>query len=131
MPFIDCKVNIDISKQQEQELAREEHKVNMRDMLHRIDQSDLNWREKLDEYDRIRQNLLFRDSLEHKEQAAQAEYQSKHTMLQYTAEETALMQAVVMSAAQSAKTRQRARISARNFFMVSSLKKILYLTEIQ
>lgn len=81
-----------LRKKQAKELTEEEHKVNMRDMLHKIDQSDLNWQEKLDEYARIRRNLGFQDSMEHTVQSAYAQYEAQHTMLKYTAEELELLQ---------------------------------------
>ena len=81
-----------LRKKQAKELTEEEHKVNMRDMLHKIDQSDLNWQEKLDEYARIRRNLGFQDSMEHTVQSAHAQYEAQHTMLKYTAEELELLQ---------------------------------------
>ena len=82
-----------LRKQFEKELAAEDHKVNMRDMLHKIDQSDLNWQEKLDEYARIRDNLDFLNDMDHDVKRAQAQYEAKHTMLNYTAEEMELLQA--------------------------------------
>ena len=95
-----------LRKEFAEELAAEEHKVNMRDMLHKVDQSDLSWQEKLDEYARIRSNLSFLSDMDHDVKRAQTQYEVKHTMLGYTAEELELLQA---NADRSAQRREQTK----------------------
>ena len=81
-----------IRKEHEKDLAEAEHRVDMQDMLHRIDESDLSWREKLDAYARLQRNLDFSDGNQQTVNAAKADYEARHTGLQFTREQRELDQ---------------------------------------
>lgn len=80
---LDDKLSI-LEKQMEIDLAREENKVRMRDILHKIDESDLTWRQKLEEYERL-------SAAAKRVEEARADYEAGHIGLKLTAEEKELL----------------------------------------
>lgn len=82
----------DIQKvQQASELDAEQFNKTLNGIMHDIDSADLTWQQKLDEYNRLKNQFTFQDSLDQQRQLAEANNQSRMDSAK-TTEEIAGMQ---------------------------------------
>lgn len=76
---------------QEEELSQSEHEERLFAVAQRIEASKLSWREKLDAYARLQRGVQFRDALDEKEAAAEAQIREERMRSELAADDRRVM----------------------------------------